>query len=780
MALHLAALGCLIGLFAGEDLTDAQRVELAQHFGFGTFQIYKIKPGIAQLKLADLDGDGRTDIALWNSWRNRIELFYQPDPDRPVPRSESAAALERNELPNRGNLRIEARPVAYRVACMDIAEFTGDGRPDIVFFGEPKELVILPGQLEGGFGPAEGVRAAEGDPRGGTLAVGDFNSDGRSDVALLGQEALLVFHQKPGGGLSKPVRLVHLIQNALLMLRADLNGDQRDDLIVGVDDDEHGAFVFLQNARGTLGAMRRVKVSKFRSLTIAAAEGGDDVFAIEATTGRLGHYRWELPAHVAGSADWPQLLYSYPIQSKSKQRPLAVGDVTGDGIADVVAADPGAAQLILFKGGQDGLEPGAAYPGLVKTVDVQIGDVDGDGDNEVVSVSREEKVIGVSRYEAGRLSFPSPMRTAGTPLVIAIGSLQVGAEHQHNAYVTIQEPEARETESSGKRRATGKTVTSIVVAPAGADAPVTSFEIEDLDEDPAGLRFADVNQDGRNDLLLFVPYSPLQTYLQQEDGSFVALRGPAARDGLVKQAALAGFALADVTGDGKPEVLLAQKNLARALVVRDGRWTVVDQYNPESADAQLTGLAVLGAAGEGAALLTYDSDPRARDLLVFKRRGDGTYGVAKTMPIGAFDVAAMRALPIGAVGGSALLIADAQKLAVFYPGQAAPTLVEQHSYETDIKDAWLGDAVCGDLNHDGVRDVVSVDTRKANLEILTTLPDGELVKALRFQVFQGKRFSDEPDRGGDPREVLVGDVTGDQIDDVVLLAHDRLLVYPGQ
>lgn len=775
---YVAVLGCLITLLDGAQLTDAQQAELAQYFGFAPFQIYKIKPGIAELELADLDGDGRTDIALWNRWQNRIELFYQRDPERPDGSGKAPAELERNELPDRGDLRLESVPVAYLLASMVIAELTGDGRPDIVFFGEPKELVILPGRPDGGFGPAQGIRAPEGDPRGGSLASGDFNADGRTDLALLGENVILIYYQKDGGGLDKPARLVHTFKNTSLMLTADLNGDQRDDLIVGVDDDEHGAFVFLQDPGGALGAMRRLKIPKLRSLTIAPRDVGDDLFAVEAATGRLKQYRWETPTATVGTDQWPQLLYSYPLRSKSKQRPLALGDVTGDGIADVVAADPDAAQLILFKGRRGGLEPGTAFPGLVKPLDVRIADVDGDGRNEVVSVSRQEKTIGVSRFDAGRLSFPRAIAIEGSPLVTATGALRVGDSACCVAYVSTREDEVTEPDASGKERSVKKTVTSITIAGAREGEAIRSWTIDNLEDDPAGLRFADVNQDGRNDLLLFVRFSPLRTFLQQEDGSFVALTGAAARDGLVKEAPLEGFALADVTGDGQPEVLLAQKNLVRALRVSEGCWTVVDQVNPETADVQLKGLAVLAGRAGAPTVVMYDR--KAGDLLAFERRDDGMYALAASMPVGDFDVAALDALPLGEQGEAVLLLADSEKLALLFPGQAAPTLVEQHSYETDVKGAWLADSVVGDLNHDGIHDVVAVDVRRANLEILTTQPDGELVRALRFQVFQGKRFSDEPDRGGDPREVLIGDVTGDRIDDLVLLAHDRLIVYPGQ
>ena len=223
---------------------------------------------------------------------------------------------------------------------------------------------------------------------------------------------------------------------------------------------------------------------------------------------------------------------------------------------------------------------------------------------------------------------------------------------------------------------------------------------------------------------------------------------------------------------------MAQEGLARALVVRDKQWTVIDQYNPETADAQIAGLAALPGEPGNPVIAMYDR--KAHDLLVLRRRSDRTYAVDQSMPVCNFDLSAMTALPIGKDGQRGLLMADADKLALLTPDETAPTLVVRHTYESDVKDAWLGDAVIGDLNHDGVRDVVVVDMRKASLEILTTQPDGDLVRAARFQVFQGKRFSGDPDTYGQPRQVRIGDLTGDQIDDIALIVHDRLIVYPGQ
>ncbi len=743
-------------------LTSEQQAELARHFGFGPLQIYKLKIGLSDLRLADLNGDGRVDVVLWNGHQSRFELFYQPDPNAPV--SEEARNLDRNELPNRGALRNENIPVAYKVAALEVADVTGDGRADIVFFGEPKELVVLPSKAGGGLGAPESLRAPDGNPRNGCLAAGDFDHDGRTDVALLGSDVLLVYRQKEQGGLAPPLRLVHGIKNPMLMLRADVNGDGRDDLIIGADDERYGVYVCLQEESGTLAALRPVRIPRLRSMSVArplSGKGGDDLYGVEQATNRLKHYRWELPRDAGVAGDWPPRLHSYPVKSTSKQRPLALGDVDGDGLADCVTADPEAAQLILFRGEADGLGAGAAYPGLVKMTDVQVVDLDGDGRLEVVVASAQEKLIGVSHFAQGRLTYPSGIAARGEPYAVAVGSLKAGEKADRLAYVTKEDDDFK-----------------LVVRGLGAGAEEATYRVDRLDDDPAGLRFVDVNQDGRNDLLLFVRYATPKTYLQTEDGKFELFSGAEKRTSLLKDASLAAFAVADINGDGKPEVIVAQENLARALVVRDGRWTVVDQYSPETADVKLTGLTALPRAGGAPQLVMYDK--RAGDVLVFQQREDRTYALAQTMPVGTFELTATAALPIGRDGKVALLLADPARLAVLTPDERAPTLVEQDSYESETKDAFLADAVVGDVNHDGVRDIALVDMGKASLEILTTLPGGQLVRAMRIQVFQGKRFADAPDAYGEPREVLVGDVTGDGIDDVVVIAHDRLIVYPGE
>ncbi|MBN2447184.1 MAG: VCBS repeat-containing protein, partial [Phycisphaerae bacterium] len=686
--------------FADGPLTDEQRTELAKHFGFDELQIYKFEYGIMDVHAADMDLDGRTDVILWNPRKARFEILYQPDPDNP--RASDEPVLERNELGSSGPLIIEHVPIAYRVGVFEIADMTADGRPDIVFFGDPKELVVVPGLAEGGFGPADGIRAADGVPSPDHLAIGDFNHDGRDDAVLLGTDDLLVFHQKAGGGLDEPLRITHSIGQPIAVRAADIDGNGLDDIMIVVDEDQYGLCVMLQEESGKLGALRRIKIPKLRGLSLAPNAGsGDDAYMVEAATGRLICYEWQT-AEETVDADWPVYVHAYPVPSKSKRRPAAVGDIDGDGLADLVSADPEAARLILFKQGPRTLEPGVDFPGLRETVDVQVVDLNGDGHKCVLSVSAAEKMIGISEFTDGRLTFPRPLALIGDPLAATIGKVSPSADKAQLVCIVRAKDKGLREQLVGEDSESKAELFLCVRELDGNNENASVTPIEKLDDDPTALRLADVNQDGLTDVLAFVPFSPLAVFLQTAEGGFERFEGADKRDGLVKDADLSGFALVDVADDAKPEIILAQKNLARALVIRDGKWTVVDQYNATKADAKLTGVAAYGDEPGNPTLAMYDK--QAGELLIFKRRSDNTYDVTKTCPVGDFDLSALIAAPVGGAGRLALVLANVRALATLRPGETAPTYVSRHAYETDTKDGWLGDAVPGDVNHDGVRD----------------------------------------------------------------------------
>ena len=85
----------------------------------------------------------------------------------------------------------------------------------------------------------------------------------------------------------------------------------------------------------------------------------------------------------------------------------------------------------------------------------------------------------------------------------------------------------------------------------------------------------------------------------------------------------------------------------------------------------------------------------------------------------------------------------------------------------------------GDFNGDSIPDLVCLDGKKNLLEFLTLdSPLGEWRSQLHFEVFE-KNLHYQGKKGGlfEPREGIVVDADGDNLDDLVFLVHNRLLLY---
>jgi hypothetical protein len=87
--------------------------------------------------------------------------------------------------------------------------------------------------------------------------------------------------------------------------------------------------------------------------------------------------------------------------------------------------------------------------------------------------------------------------------------------------------------------------------------------------------------------------------------------------------------------------------------------------------------------------------------------------------------------------------------------------------------------IAGDINGDGKVDLNVIDTSIDGLEILSFDATKGIREATHFRVFEEKRLvSADTDRGTEPREGIVADVTSDGRFDLILLCHDRLILYP--
>ena len=83
-----------------------------------------------------------------------------------------------------------------------------------------------------------------------------------------------------------------------------------------------------------------------------------------------------------------------------------------------------------------------------------------------------------------------------------------------------------------------------------------------------------------------------------------------------------------------------------------------------------------------------------------------------------------------------------------------------------------------DVNGNGETDAVFIESAH-HLIAIAAVRANRIEYALKFPVFE-ERIFDRGDGGGrpEPREIALGDVTGDGKNDIAILVHDRVLVYP--
>ena len=238
------------------------------------------------------------------------------------------------------------------------------------------------------------------------------------------------------------------------------------------------------------------------------------------------------------------------------------------------------------------------------------------------------------------------------------------------------------------------------------------------------------------------------------------------------------MSLIDLDG---PAVIVAQNTFARRISLdADGHWNIKDQYNAGRNSAQILGAAALDTDGDGTKEIVLLD--RATKSLLFLSLKDGVYRPSGSLLVGTINFTGLHVADLDGDGRDDLLIAGTDRFGVLQTGRKGQRLKTIASYESKRNEARLADLATGDVNGDGSPDVVFSDIGEQSLEIATYAGDPELVPAITFKIFERKNFRNAGD-AIEPRDMAIGDVDGDGRADIVLIIHDRVVVFrqdPGQ
>ncbi len=742
-------------------------------FGFTGPEIFPIDSQISLLHSADLDGDGLNDLIVVNNSRSKITLLYnQTGHTNAAKIAKGDGKLELNELPADARFRIDSIASEKRISSLVVADLNGDGRPDIAYYGEPKELVVQYNLGTNGWSAPKHWAIDDGQLTPNALVSGDLFGDHRTGLVLLGETQIYVLRQKADHTLGEPERIPYSGSVKAIQV-LDIDGDGRDDLLL-VNWESPTPFRFrLQNDAGQLGPEVYFTLPPIRSYWADNLEPNKNtqIITIALNSGRaqVSEFTRKPAESLSGNFKQGQFQVLPLNKSDKSRRGMLWADVNGDKLPDLLVAEPESGQISIYLQKQDGtLEAPKTFSTLTGVSDIAVsGNWSTNGRPSIFLLSTDEREIGVAQLdEKGRLPFPTLIPLDGKPLAMAVGQLNSKAKPTLAVIV----------DQDGKR--------TLVTRNADGKSRTQKLN-ENFKSNPTTLAFHDVNQDGLTDLVVLIPYEKIKVLLQVPDKDFDE-EDIAPPGGTVEEPWLSS---ADVDGDGKPELLLAQKNFLRAVVLKQesaaqnstnrGGWVfnVKDQINGAGSNSRLIGAAAL-PNGTNAVNSLFLLDAERKVLTLCERDSAGVWQVVRniSLPYTAFN--SLQSINLG--GADLNSVAFLGKDAVGWMPLHGKVwdFTELDSYETPIKDGYLHDVVSGDLDNDGRKDLVFLETGKNYLDLVTFDSKRKLVPANRWQVFEERTFRSRRSDLPEPREALVADVTGDGKNDLIILVHDRILVYP--
>lgn len=572
----------------------------------------------SSIAIGDLNGDGNADLAIISagSPTPAISLFFgNGKGDFPVSVT--------FQLPN---------ATAHSLA---IADFNGDGIPDLVFDlsgTTGSTLNVMLGDGHGGFQPRIFTPYSGGIL---FLMPGDFNGDGRTDLGLVAQSynspfITAVLGNGDGTFQTSVPKLMGSFFGTSLLTTGDFNHDGRSDVagIVNFDGENSFLEIVLGQADGTFSYPPALYQVEAGASTVATADlngdGALDLVVANEFAGTVTVLLGNGDGSFSKKRSYPAGILPYSV---------VIGGFVGEGRTAVAALgeyaglpDLASAIVVVLEAGKDGRLAAPALDDLPGIGYLTLpADYNGDGKIDVISTNSKGVLFlagnGDGTFQPPTLTFSAPGNI--TPIFSGDfnndGTLDLFAYQSGNNQI-------------GKVYLGNGDGTFHAAPSTGATIPV--------DAQPA---FGDVNNDGILDLVTSVEAESqtIAVYLGNGDGTFRMGMPPPLGSGPI------GVILGDFNNDGNLDIIASGEGPTDQILLGNGDGTfqppveisVIGQPiaadfngdgNPDLVSIYLTGvnssaLAVAFGNGDGTfqTPLILNTTPYVSQLLVGDFNGDG-------------------------------------------------------------------------------------------------------------------------------------------------------------
>jgi FG-GAP-like repeat/Abnormal spindle-like microcephaly-assoc'd, ASPM-SPD-2-Hydin/Cep192 domain 4 len=306
-------------------------------------------------------------------------------------------------------------PVGTHPAQVVVGDFNGDGRPDVAVANNDADSVsVLLGTTGGALAPQTAYPVGR-SPH--SLTVGDFNGDGDPDLAAANftSGTVSVLLGEPGGSFG-PQATYPANPDPHGISVGDFDGDGNTDIVVA-NVNSASVSVLLGKGDGTFGPPEAHPAGPTPFATVAVDDfdgNGDPDLAVANKDANTVSVLLGGPGATFGAPT------AYSVGSTPHS--VAAGDLNGDGDPDLISANFGANTVSVLLGGPGGgFSAQTAYPAGNGPPRVAVGDFDRDGKPDLAVADWLADAVSVLPGDQGVLGPPIAFGVADGPRWVAVG-----------------------------------------------------------------------------------------------------------------------------------------------------------------------------------------------------------------------------------------------------------------------------------------------------------------------------------------------------------------------
>ena len=371
--------------------------------GAGNFSAYAeypmAVPSGGEIRLVDLNADGHLDIAYIDGGGNVNVLLNT----------------------GTGAFGDALTTDIYGAGRGRFGDINGDGKLDVaVVNSDGQSVAVALGLGDGTFGTPQ-YCAATGYPT--DVALADLNEDGKLDAVTVSANPARtgVLMNNGWGLLGANFEPVGLATRATGLQLVDVNSDGR--LEIAAWDDITHNFLIASGMAGGLPAFPQSFSPREAKTQMAVGDvtgdGKPDLVAIDD-----GYRVFVVPQEADGR--YRKMLYLDQSAQSHGQTALAVGDVTGDGLGDIVTTETISDNYLVVRasGGLGAFAAPVRYELPDAPSQIELADLNGDGRKDVIVLSTDGSAIyTLMQYSDGTLAPAVAWQTTSGPSRLAIADV---------------------------------------------------------------------------------------------------------------------------------------------------------------------------------------------------------------------------------------------------------------------------------------------------------------------------------------------------------------------